>query len=292
MRPVHHEIVFSTFEVLDSVAALSRSQAERPFDMMFLAVSGTALHDEEWLSSLRDAVGPDVPVFATSGGLDGPERLHRAGFAADKVLHCGLTIISWQAPLEGEAVEAHNADDPVPIHYYPGGSSPVSGADGHAVRSLVSALQAGGMAAHAAPVGSSQNFAILSAVLTSILVLLEAEDWSFARFGASPDRQLCCDAAGQSFSIVTRTRFNGHQPWMIWFFRRILMPLTLWLAVALAPHIFPFPIEAYLQYHFTKVGDQTQDNVDSFVRMGKDLNLPVDRIEALASRNPRWRRQE
>ena len=61
---------------------------------------------------------------------------------------------------------------------------------------------------------------------------------------------------------------------------------AMWLVLAASPAVFPFPIEAYLKFHFTKVGDQTRLNIAAYIEEGKRRGLPTAALEDLTSRVP------
>jgi 2-dehydropantoate 2-reductase len=49
----------------------------------------------------------------------------------------------------------------------------------------------------------------------------------------------------------------------------------------LAPVLMPFDLETYLAYHFTKVGDQTRQHLQTLIEVGRARKLPVEAIVAL-----------
>jgi 2-dehydropantoate 2-reductase len=46
----------------------------------------------------------------------------------------------------------------------------------------------------------------------------------------------------------------------------------------LAPKLSPFPLETYLQYHFTKVGDQTRNILDNWIAECEANNVPCPNL--------------
>ncbi|MEL6349541.1 MAG: hypothetical protein AAFV53_40940, partial [Myxococcota bacterium] len=53
-----------------------------------------------------------------------------------------------------------------------------------------------------------------------------------------------------------------------------------------APSAVPFDLETYLAFHFTKVGDQTRQTLDSWIAAGQAAGKPVDAIAALREQLP------
>ena len=53
--------------------------------------------------------------------------------------------------------------------------------------------------------------------------------------------------------------------------------------VEMLPRVLPLELEPYLEYHFTKVGQQTRDMLDSYIRLGRQHGLPVAQLQQLRS---------
>ncbi|MBL8612542.1 MAG: ketopantoate reductase, partial [Myxococcales bacterium] len=60
-------------------------------------------------------------------------------------------------------------------------------------------------------------------------------------------------------------------------------PLLFRVGLALARRIVPFPLEAYLRAHFTKVAAQTREIVRELVARGEATNLPMKALESFGS---------
>jgi hypothetical protein len=67
-----------------------------------------------------------------------------------------------------------------------------------------------------------------------------------------------------------------------------LVPLFYFPILVLAQFIAPFDFEKYIQFHFTKVGDQTKLFIDEYIRLGSEYGVAVDAITALTKANRRW----
>ena len=76
---------------------------------------------------------------------------------------------------------------------------------------------------------------------------------------------------------IVAQKTGGKQPVARFFFR----PWLLKILSLIAPKLMPLPIETYLKYHFTKVGDQTRLIVETYESLGNRFGLPTDAIKEL-----------
>ena len=56
------------------------------------------------------------------------------------------------------------------------------------------------------------------------------------------------------------------------------------------PKVLPFDVETYIEYHFSKVGDQTRDKLAHYQELAKARGLPAPGITALANQLPAFSR--
>jgi 2-dehydropantoate 2-reductase len=68
--------------------------------------------------------------------------------------------------------------------------------------------------------------------------------------------------------------------------RPSLTGLGSWFAELVAP----FPLESYLEHHFTKTGDQTRAMVETYLRVGNKNGLAMASLQELAERVAALRR--
>ena len=64
---------------------------------------------------------------------------------------------------------------------------------------------------------------------------------------------------------------------------RILRPLPVRVALALARPLTPFDLEAYLNFHFTKVGPQTRLMLQTYARHAEEAGLSKSALDVLRS---------
>jgi 2-dehydropantoate 2-reductase len=232
------------------------------WDQVWICISATALRGP-WLPPFLEAIGRSATVVLLTPGLGDPDLL--TGVARERVVQGMISMISYQAPLPGEDLE------PGVAYWLPPLSpSPFTGERSRA-RAVVQALRSGGCPAKVhpnAPLAASRG----SSILMPHLVALEAAGWRFAEARRGPHLALAARASREALAVVaaeTQTPVACVQKTLI------AQPLTMKAVLLAAPWIVPLPLEAYLEYHFTKVGDQTELMLATYVEKGRAHGLPV-----------------
>ena len=105
---------------------------------------------------------------------------------------------------------------------------------------------------------------------------LEASDWRLHGLATSDNGTKALAGVKQAIQIVAK-HHGVPSPWWLGLLGKAALRTLLWVA----PKVVPLPLETYLAYHFTKVGDQTRLFIDTYIRIGKSLALPTDSLEAL-----------
>jgi 2-dehydropantoate 2-reductase len=186
-----------------------------------------------------------------------------------------IGFISWQTPLATETREVPGVAEYLP----PGSPSQFGGAEAHA-RAAAKALTAGHCPArynaHVARSSAQGSGALLAAIAG-----LEVEDWSFAKLRSSERLAEIAACARQSMHVAAAWH---DQPAPV--LRLLIRPVLLRAVLRLAPHLVPFDLETYLAYHFTKVGDQTRQHLETLIEVGQDREIPVDAIISLRALLP------
>ena len=143
------------------------------------------------------------------------------------------------------------------------------------VDAVVGALKAGGLPATHDQKGPARAM-LLSAILMPNLVALEAEGWSLSRFIAGEHRKRAKQAAEEALAIVAQETGVTAGAGMRWAGLDMLG-----LGLRVGRGIMPLPLEPYLAYHFTKVGDQTRAMIDAYIAHGAARGLKTEALEAL-----------
>ncbi len=257
---------------VDEVLTSPDEVATRTFDQVWLCISTPALQGP-WLDTLVTALGEAVLVSMTPGLRDA-DRVGEL-LPAERRIQGLIGFISWQSPLRTETRAPPGIAEFLP----PLSPSQFGGAEKPA-RAAAAALCAGHCPARYNP-KVAQVSALGSAVLLAVIAGLEVEGWSFARLRRS--RTLHAIAACAHQSLVVAASWHDRPPPAL---RLLLRPLVLRIALWVAPWVMPFDLETYLDYHFTKVGDQTRHHLDTLAEVGQERSLPVDAITLLKAALP------
>ncbi|MCA9514664.1 MAG: ketopantoate reductase [Myxococcales bacterium] len=264
------------FEGFDVLTTMDEVRARR-WDQVWLCVSAPALRAGDWFEELAGAMGDATLVSLTPGLED--RAIITARVPEERVVEGMINMISYQAPLATETVP-----DPGVAYWYPG-KNPFSG-PADRVAGVVEALSAGGWKAKAVrDVTRSGTFG--SAVLMPHLVALEASGWKFAPFRKSEVLPLASRASREAMKVVAAYRGERRPMHHV-----LIRPWLLKLLTRLAPRVLPLDIETYLGYHFTKVGDQTELLLDSYLAVAAEKGLDVPAIRELRERLARVRAAE
>lgn len=241
--------------------------AAKPWDQVWLCMSSPALRSG-FLDALLPTLGSATVVTFQPGLLDRAWLLER--IPAQRLITGMIPFIAWQAPLPGERLE------PTGIMYWlpPLSPTPLSG-PADAVSAAVSALRAGGMGARTVA-DVSASAAPAAALFNVLMAALEIAGWRFEAFRKGDHADMAAAAARQSIAIAGAYHGQPAGP-----ARWVARPWLMRLATRLAPALMPFDIETYLEYHFTKVGDQTRQSVDTWIAEGNQRGLHVDALQAL-----------
>ncbi|RME72918.1 MAG: ketopantoate reductase, partial [Planctomycetota bacterium] len=262
-RPVRLE----GYGLLTDPAEVGRSR----WDQVWLCVPSTALR-EPWLETLAGGLG-DATLVMLQPGLDDRERILGAGVAAGQLVQGLITLIAYFAPLPTESL----ATPGVAYWLPPGAKTPMSG-ERTRVDAVVSALRAG-----RCPAKVSEDVAVAtafgSAILMPHIAALELAGWRFATLRRGPLLPLARQASLEALAIAAR-HHGRPVPWRA----HLVRPLLVRLATRLAPWFVPFDLETYLRVHFTKVGAQTRQHLETLHRHGEALGIPTPALDTLAAR--------
>jgi 2-dehydropantoate 2-reductase len=111
----------------------------------------------------------------------------------------------------------------------------------------------------------------MTALLHALVATLECVGWKHRDFkGQWPG--LAAAAAREIMRILKVGR-----PWR-WTAQGVFLRWVLWLA----DRVLPFDFEAYLEYHFTKVGPQTRAALQAWVAQGQASAQPTPALVELA----------
>lgn len=239
-------------------------------DVAWLCMSSTALRGP-WLEPFLASLGPDTTLVMLTPGAEDKAYL-AARFPLERIVQGLITLVAWQTPLPGEAPHPPG----IAVWFPPLAKLPFRG-DPARARAIVDAMNRGGkkVAKFDGPeipeVGT-----VASGILTSHVAALEGVGWTFAALRKSPLRREAAAAAREAMGVLSA--LLGKRPP---FGRHFVRPWVVGSALRLAAWRMPFDFEVYLEYHFTKVRDQTEMTMAELERIGRERGLPVEHIAGL-----------
>ncbi len=239
------------------------------WDEVWLCVSSTALMGD-WLETVSKHLG-NARLIALQPGVAAIERIESL-FAAEEVVWGGISLISYQTPIKGVEDRAQG----IAYWFPPMGPSPFWGHEAGA-RQAVAGLKAGGCPAKFEPAGGAR-MVFGSALLMPHLVALESVGWSFAELRKGKWLSLAGNATKEAISLLSE--HTGHEaPTLL----NMMRPFWMGAITRVADCVVPLPLEPYLEYHFTKVGDQTRAHIGKYRSIASELGRTTPAIDALTS---------
>ena len=250
-RTRHHH--FSQFSYISDTTSLSQNS----YDYILNTVSSTALRSG-WWEAFVDASG-DAYIVSLQPALDDAEFILKA-LPKERFIKGLIQFFSYQSPLPG-------SNEPKGVHYL---LPPVAGFfdnESGSASDLTEALKRGGFNAQHKQ-GLNFYSSSLSSISIPLTAALEASDWSISRLLGGANLRLGLDASREANHAIAlaldRKPISSRllQQWLV----RILLRIVSFVS--------PFDVEAYLKFHFSKVGDQTRLMLEQFIAHAKDQDLP------------------
>lgn len=266
LRPLGREKV-TRFEPCPVVTTPEEARAAGPFSQVWLCTSSTAIQGA-WLPALLAAC-PQATLVGLQPGL-GSQTLLESYVERERLVMGMISLVAYQSPLPaGEDPELEPA---VAYLFPPLSPSPFSGERRDEV---VTALKQGGCPAKAVP-DAALAAATGSAFLMPHLVALELEGWSLKRLRRGKQIALAARASREALEVVRAEARARRSP-----LRLAMRPWLTRALVCAVPHVAPFPLEPYLEYHFTKVGDQTRAMITRYVELGAGQGIATPALSQL-----------
>jgi Ketopantoate reductase PanE/ApbA len=240
-----------------------------PWDVVWLCVHSPAL-SESWVQELHSCTGR-ATIVSISQGLHDRARLERL-WPESQIVEVVPALFAFDAPLG-------TPDRPISGTGYwipPGAALAVAGREAPA-RAVIGQLQRGGLSAKYD--GVTGRGSLIAALNIPYFAALESAGWSFASLGDG--FRVAAGAAREASNAVASARAMAAPP---------RLRTSPWLARAtfrLLRLLTPFDFETYTRNHFTKVGDQTRDMLESWIEAAQSQQLPITRLEQLRARLPR-----
>lgn len=258
---------FTKYEVFTSVTAAIAHE----WDQVWFCISSDGLMEHSNQELLQN-IGPASVVMLQPDLLD---RKWILQWLKEEQLVQGLiSFLSYQTPLPGE--DSPPVGD-VAYLLFPNMYSLFSGAK-ERVSTVVELLNRGRL-----PAKVRQDLPWISAERSAIAIPLvaglEIEGWSVAQFRRSASNDLACRASRQALAVAAG--FHQHSKPIK---RQLIRPWISATFLSAAKMYSGFDLEAYLGFHFSKVGKQTRLMLQNYIDLGEDADLSVNSLRYLKAK--------
>ena len=249
---------------LDTFGQMEDAKTQQ-WDQIWLCTPSDAL-SSDWLQQQIAAIDPATPLIAWTPDITDIDKLRQLHQGA--ICQGLIGLISFQSPLPGQ-------NEPPPgIAYVPLPGAATLNDDEHG-REVCQLLKTGGI-----PANTRKDLpwweARAAGVNICLMAALEQEDWSLVRLRRSPKLDLAIRAADEA--VEGSAAYLGVSSKL---FHYTPIGLIVRTIMVLGPKLSPIPLETYLQYHFSKVGNQTRQIISSWQDYCKASNLPYSNLQAL-----------
>lgn len=243
--------------------------ADDPPDQLWLAIPSTAL-EGDWLAPTLAAAGDALVVSLTPGLHD--RDLLLAHVPEERLVQGLISLVAYSAPLPGET---RFAEPGLAYWVPPVMKAPHSGPRAGEVTGL---LNAGGMGASVTADVAAET-ALLTGLFQALIGALEASGWRFEALGRAGVADEAIRAARQAVAAAAADQALSVPGWV-----GLLRPWMLRMVLRMAPTVVPLPLEIYLQAHFSKVGAQTRDMLDTYLQVAREHGLVASDLDAVRGR--------
>lgn len=241
--------------------------AGRRWDQVWLTLPSDALRGE-LAQQVLAAVG-DATVICLQPDIHDGEFVRRHVPDRQQVVQALIPFISFQSPLPGQP-----GPEGIAFFLPPLTPSLAAGETGRAAAVTATLKQAGVPARQVADFARST--AAFVAMMQPLMAALEANGWDLYGLPASPALREGLSASREAMQAAAAE--TGGSTWAL---RPLVWPLTWRLVLPLLKHVFPFDLQVYLRFHYSKVGVQTRMMLDSYIRLGTARRLPVSSLQML-----------
>ncbi len=260
--PIPHRL-----EHYQVMADMAESQRFQP-DQIWFTVPSQVYYSGWFKEFVQQVPSEQVVCFAPEGAR--PEFFPQDG-GKERLVFAGTTFMAWQGSLEGGGGRPEGVNfciSPLGI--------PLAGPE-KACREVGQVLKKAGFRFTIGKPDSHAQ-AATTALMTAFTVGLELAGWSLGAFRRSP--RLLRQAAGAAREAVL-----GQLPEANAITKALLqvpvLTAAFYLVALVLPLLFPFDVEKYLQFHYTKTREQSLTLLELFEKDGISCGLPVENIQAL-----------
>lgn len=235
-------------------------------DQIWFTTPSQVYYSDWFHDFLRQVPSKRVVCFAPEGSR--PEFY--AGGMGDRVIFGGTTFMAWQGDLGGGGGRSEGVN----FWRSPLGIQLAGTQDG--CREVAQLLKQAGFRVMVGKPGSHLQ-ASTTAALTAFVAGLELSGWSLRAYRRSPWLTCASGACREAVrgqllgaGVFTRALLSGPA-----------LSACFFLAASFLPLLFPFDLEKYLKFHYTKTREQTIILLNVFMKDSIDCGVAVTNIQRL-----------
>jgi hypothetical protein len=260
-----HDPIVHRLKNYQVVADLAESQRFQP-DQIWFTTPSQVYYSQWFREFLEEVPSKRVVCFAPEGRR--PEFLPAKG--QDRLVFGGTTFMAWQGDLEESLGRTED------IHFWrPGLPIPLVGAE-EACREVKQLLKSAGFRVSVGKLDSHMQ-ASTTAVMTAFVAGLELSGWSLKELRKSPWLQ-CAARASREAVLSQLGKVGAFQKALL---GSPVFSAAFFLVTILLPPLFPFDLEKYLRFHYSKTRRQTLALLDVFIKDGQGRMQGVGNIQGL-----------
>lgn len=235
-------------------------------DQIWFTTPSQAYYSDWFRDFIRQVPSKKVVCFVPEGSRPEffPERMD------ERVVFGGTTFMAWQGNLGSDG------GNPEGVKFWrsPLGI-PLAGTQ-EACRDVAQLLKEAGFGVSVGKPDSHAQAAV-TAVMTTFVAGLELCRWSLAAYRKSAWLKRAAGAC-QEAVLGQLPKVNGLTRVLL---SRPGLTAGFFLAALLMPRLFPFDVEKYLQFHYTKTREQTGLLLDVFLKDATSCGVPVTNLQSL-----------
>lgn len=237
-------------------------------DQIWFTVPSQVYYSDWFRVFLRQAPAARVVCFTPEGRRS---EFFEQG-SGDQIVFGGTTFMAWQGSLENGTGTSEG------IHFWrPPLAIPLSGTQ-DASGEIARVLKRSGFKV-ALGNSDSRSQAAMTAVMTAFVAGLELSGWTLRDYHKSPWLRRAAGAGNEAvMGQLARISIIGRALLSI-----PILSACFTLAAFLLPLLFPFDLQQYLKFHYTKTREQTLKLLEIYMKDSAGRGMPVGDIQMLVS---------
>ncbi len=232
----------------------------------------TPVLKEPWVAQLLEMVrGATIVVTGLSD-----KQLLQTMVPEDTIVTFLVSMVAYPGPLEGE-----DFWPPGMVYYFPPfAPSGFEGSNADRAMACVRELSRGGApAAWRDDVEYKTNVA--SALLMPFVMGAELSGWSVQGLRQGQFMQPVLNTYRELVALAQQKHGKTKDPLPLRILNHGKGPKLFDFLLKIAPRLVPFPLDAYLQFHFTKIRQQTHESMQALIAEGPQFGMQMQNLRQL-----------